>query len=119
MIELPVFGDRYSEIAFDLETKDDTIKTKGPGWCFPDAGFVAGVAVAYGNKQEYYGKNHEGGGNCDPDQFDRWLRDEILLNDRVTRVCHNGVYDVGWSETEVDTDIRGTVTDNVHDSPAG
>ena len=104
---------RYEVVAFDLETKDDTIKTLGPGWCFPDAGFIAGVAVAYGDQQQYFGVQHEHGPNVDPDQFHRWAVNELLNNPNSVRVAHNAIYDIGWLEAEVGSSYMGPVVDTM------
>lgn len=116
----PVLDDRHTEVAFDLETRDNLIKSHGPGWCFRGAGtvsdsspgYVVGVAVAWGDEQTYLPLRHEGGGNLDPDQGDRWLRD-LLKNDRITKVAHNAVYDLGWGLTVPDSALRGPVVDTM------
>lgn len=89
-----------AEFSIDTETRDQLLKTRGPGWCFSgDAdhrkGYVVGYAIATAEWSHYFPVRHEGGGNLDADMVERWLRDELAQPKKVVHFA-NAVYDLGW-----------------------
>lgn len=84
-------------VGFDTETRDPTIKTLGPGWCFNrNDGYIVGVSLAWETGQEYWPLYHEGGGNIEnPDGFWAWLKAQAAKPD-ITWVGHQTMYDRGW-----------------------
>ena len=87
--------------AIDVETRDQMLKSHGPGWCFSSLpleqrGYIVGVGVSWdgGRQKGYWPVRHEPGGNFDPDLVFRWLRHYAESGD-VTWVSHHGLYDRG------------------------
>ena len=65
----------YSEIAIDLETRDDGInKGMGAGWA-TNNGEIIGFAVAVEGWQGYFPFGHFGGGNLIPEQVKQYMKD--------------------------------------------
>lgn len=112
-----------THFGYDLETKDPSLKTHGPGWAFPDGcailneqGYPVGYAVAWfdGNidavskqdlldpnieqhfKSVYLGIRHEGGGNLPEDQVRAFVQPLLSDPNRVAVGANMG-YDYGWS----------------------
>lgn len=108
---------------YDLETRDPSLKTHGPGWCFPSGsavtdqqGYPVGYAVAWCEvdpekftkedllkpeveqhfKSVYLGIRHEGGGNL-PEAEVRAFVQPLLANRDKIAVAANAGYDYGWS----------------------
>ena len=84
----------YSEIAIDLETRDEGInKRMGAGWA-SNNGEIIGFAVAVEGWQGYFPFGHFGGGNLIPEQVKQYMKDICALP--ATKIFHNAQYDVGW-----------------------
>ena len=81
------------EIAIDLETRDPSIKDKGPGWPTMD-GNIVGVAVAADGFVGYYPIAHENGSNMDLKMVLDWIQD--VVSGPGDKIFHNAPYDVGW-----------------------
>jgi hypothetical protein len=85
-----------TEIAIDLETRDDGINEKlGAGWAI-GKGEIVGFAVAVDGWQGYFPFGHLGGGNMIPEQVKKYMKDVCALP--CPKVFHNAQYDVGWLE---------------------
>lgn len=97
-------------IAIDLETRDPSLMTRGPGWA-RNEGEVIGIAVAVDGWSGYYPIAHEGGGNLDRKQVIRWFKTQMENNPSAKKLFHNAMYDVGWLRT---LDIY--ITDNIIDT---
>jgi DNA polymerase I-like protein with 3'-5' exonuclease and polymerase domains len=97
-------------IAYDTETKDPTIKQKGPGniraKIGKERGHVVGVSIGVGERegeQWYFPFAHldvdkPDENNMDPDQVRRFLND--VLGDDRPKLGTNLLYDLGWLATE-------------------
>ena len=79
-------------ISIDCETKDEQLKTHGPG--YHRDGAIAGVAIAVDGFSEYYPVAHEGGGNLDKAKVYAWLREQ-LRGDQPKLFAH-AAYDLGF-----------------------
>jgi DNA polymerase I-like protein with 3'-5' exonuclease and polymerase domains len=100
----------YTEIAIDLETRDDAITNKlGAGWA-TGQGEVIGFAVAVEGWQAYYPFNHLGGGNMIPEQVIKYMYDVCALP--ATKIFHNAQYDMGWLRSMGIT-INGEIIDTM------
>jgi DNA polymerase I-like protein with 3'-5' exonuclease and polymerase domains len=100
----------YTEIAIDLETRDDAISNKlGAGWA-TGQGEVIGFAVAVEGWQAYYPFNHLGGGNMIYEQVIKYMHDVCALP--ATKIFHNAQYDVGWLRNMGIT-INGEIIDTM------
>lgn len=94
-------------IAFDVETYDPELKTRGPG-AHRD-GFIAGVAVGTERGfRQYYPVAHEEGPNLPKDQVFAYLRKE--LQTPVPKIGANLIYDLGFL-AEVDVFPTGPFYD--------
>jgi DNA polymerase I-like protein with 3'-5' exonuclease and polymerase domains len=98
-----------SEIAIDLETRDENMEKFGPGWPRKD-GYIVGYAVAVDGWRGYYPVAHAGGGNLDRRVVDGWMRD--VLATPATKVMHNASYDLGWLLASGFT-VNGTIIDTM------
>ena len=100
----------YTEIAIDLETRDDAITNKlGAGWA-TGQGEVIGFAVAVEGWQAYYPFNHLGGGNMIYEQVIKYMHDVCALP--ATKIFHNAQYDMGWLRSMGIT-INGEIIDTM------
>ena len=106
-----------TEIAIDLETRDDGINNGlGAGWAF-GKGEIIGMAVATEGFSAYYPFGHLGGGNLIKEQVLKYMHDICALPCR--KIFHNASYDVGWLQSYgikvngeiVDTMIAGALLD--------
>lgn len=74
--ELPNWAD-FDRVALDIETRDDELRTLGPG--VRRGGYITGVSFCCGDENGpafYLPMRHEGGGNYDdPDRVLEYLRD--------------------------------------------
>ena len=98
-----------SEIAIDLETRDDNMDRLGPGWPRKD-GYIVGYAVAVDGWKGYYPVAHAGGGNMDRRVVDGWMKD--VLATPATKIMHNAAYDLGWLLASGFT-VNGTIIDTM------
>ena len=106
-----------TEIAIDLETRDDGINNGlGAGWAF-NKGEIIGIAVATEGFSAYYPFGHMGGGNLIKEQVLKYMHDICALPCR--KIFHNAAYDVVWLQSYgikvngeiVDTMIAGALLD--------
>ena len=106
-----------TEIAIDLETRDEGINNGlGAGWAF-NKGEIIGMAVATEGFSAYYPFGHLGGGNLIKEQVLKYMHDICALPCR--KIFHNASYDVGWLQSYgikvngeiVDTMIAGALLD--------
>lgn len=90
-------GDRF--VCVDLETKDPNLTTKGCGALRGD-GHVLGVGLYDGNTSEYLPPDHPK------------IRD--VMGDRtITKIFHNGVYDLDWIVNSLHLDVNGRIEDTM------
>lgn len=110
-------------VGLDLETRDPSLKLRGPGWATGD-GEVVGVALAWGNGERgYWPIRHESGGNLDVDMVLGFVG-ELIADSSVTIVGHNLLYDLGWLRREghthkaklVDTFLAASLLDEYRTS---
>ncbi len=85
-------------IAYDLETRDDQLRTHGPG-C-RRGGYIVGVGVAIEDGPQFYlPVRHEGGGNMPEEEVARWLEGELREYDG--EIAGSGLnYDLDYSWTK-------------------
>ena len=98
-----------TEIAIDLETRDENMKTLGTGWARKD-GEIVGIAVAAGSFKGYYPVNHEGGGNLPRSKVFKWIQ-EVLKTD-AAKIMHNAQYDLGWIRS-MGWEVKGPIIDTM------
>jgi DNA polymerase I-like protein with 3'-5' exonuclease and polymerase domains len=98
-----------SEIAIDLETRDENMESAGPGWPRMD-GYIVGYAIAVEGWKGYYPVAHEGGGNLDKAVVERWVKKVVELP--CPKVMHNAAYDLGWLRATGFT-VNGTIIDTM------
>ena len=103
-------------VAFDFETEDPWLQTKGPSWAFPGVGKVIGLAIAYndstGTRADYYPVGHEVG-NVSHD-VGAWLRYHFK-DPNLTWVGANTAYDLGWAFRDYTNGYpKGKVVDVQH-----
>jgi len=100
----------YSEIAIDLETRDEGInKGMGAGWA-TNSGEIIGFAVAVEGWQGYFPFGHFGGGNLIPEQVKQYMKDVCALP--ATKIFHNAQYDVGWLQAS-GIKVNGKIVDTM------
>jgi DNA polymerase I-like protein with 3'-5' exonuclease and polymerase domains len=105
---------RYDEIAIDLETRDPSIKDKGPGYIRKE-GEVVGIAVAVEGWCGYYPIAHDTPPNMDKNIVTKWLKDQCSYHDK-NYIFHNAFYDVGWLKA-MGVDIKGKIIDTLIAAP--
>jgi DNA polymerase I-like protein with 3'-5' exonuclease and polymerase domains len=110
-----VFPDlsQAEEIAIDLETRDDNLKSFGPGWPRKD-GYIVGFAVAADGYKGYFPIRHGGGGNLDESMVKRWIASVLRLP--CPKIMHNAAYDLGWLLAE-GFEVNGTIYDTMLAAP--
>ena len=101
------------EIAVDLETRDDNLKSLGPGWPRKD-GYIVGFAVAVDGYKGYFPIRHEGGGNLDEAMVKRWVASVLRLP--CPKIMHNAAYDLGWLKAE-GFEVNGVIYDTMLAAP--
>ena len=100
----------YSEIAIDLETRDEGLsQNKGAGWA-TNNGEVIGFAVAVDGWQGYYPFKHWGGGNMIEEQVLRYIKSVCALPN--TKIFHNAQYDLGWLQA-MGMQVNGKIVDTM------
>ena len=104
----------YDEIAIDLETRDPSIKDKGPGYIRKD-GEVVGIAIAVEGWVGYYPIAHDTPPNMDKDIVTKWLKKQCSYADK-NYIFHNAFYDVGWLKA-MGVDIKGKIIDTLIAAP--
>ena len=97
------------EIAIDLETRVENMKTLGTGWARRD-GEIVGIAVAAGSFKGYYPVNHQGGGNLPRSKVFKWIQ-EVLKTD-AAKIMHNAQYDLGWIRS-MGWEVKGPIIDTM------
>lgn len=87
-------------LGFDCETKDERLKTHGPGWGRHDGHIIGASLSVQDGSSWYFPIRHETQTelNMDPDQVIRFLRD--ALKTEIPKVGANVLYDVGWLAEE-------------------
>jgi DNA polymerase-1 len=81
----------YKQCGFDIETKDPTLLTLGPG---PRRdGYVVGFSVAVDDDVIYVPVKHDIGTNMPVEAVKGWLKENIF-RDGLTKVGHNISYDL-------------------------
>lgn len=98
-----------AEIAIDLETRDENMETRGPGWPRLD-GYIIGYAVAIDGWKGYYPVAHAGGGNLDKRIVENWIGQVVALP--CPKIMHNAAYDLGWLRASGFT-VNGTIYDTM------
>ena len=98
-----------SEIAIDLETRDENMKKLGTGWARND-GEIVGIAVAAGSFKGYYPINHQGGGNLPRGKVIAWFQSVLKTN--ADKIFHNAQYDLGWIRTQ-GWEVNGRIIDTM------
>ena len=99
-----------SEIAIDLETRDEGInKGLGAGWA-TNQGEIIGFAIATEGWQGYYPFGHFGGGNLIKEQVLQYMNEICSLPCR--KIFHNAQYDVGWLRA-YGIDVKGEIVDTM------
>jgi len=101
------------EIAIDLETRDDNLKSLGPGWPRKD-GYIVGFAVAVDGYKGYFPIRHGGGGNLDEAMVKRWVASVLRLP--CSKIMHNAAYDLGWLMAE-GFEVNGVIYDTMLAAP--
>ena len=104
---------QYETVGIDLETKDPNLLTLGPGWTRKD-GHVIGVAVAAGESSWYFPVAHNSG-NMSKNIVYKWLQ-KICDDEKITKVFHNALYDLGWLRTE-GIEVKGKIIDTMIAAP--
>ena len=100
----------YSEIAIDLETRDEGITNGlGAGWA-TNNGEVIGFAVAVDGWQGYYPFKHWGGGNMIAEQVLKYIKSVCELPN--TKIFHNAQYDLGWLQA-MGIKVNGKIVDTM------
>jgi DNA polymerase I-like protein with 3'-5' exonuclease and polymerase domains len=98
-----------SEIAIDLETRDENMKKLGTGWARHD-GEIVGIAVAAGSFKGYYPINHQGGGNLPRGKVITWFQSVLKTN--ADKIFHNAQYDLGWIRAQ-GWEVKGRIIDTM------
>jgi len=98
-----------SEIAIDLETRDENMKKLGTGWARRD-GEIVGIAVAAGSFKGYYPINHQGGGNLPRGKVIAWFQSVLKTN--ADKIFHNAQYDLGWIRAQ-GWQVNGRIIDTM------
>lgn len=80
-------------IAFDCETRDPELESKGPGG-FRGSGELVGISVAVPGWGNYFPIRHQGGDNLSEDAVLRWL--QKTLGGTNPKVGANIPYDCEW-----------------------
>ena len=104
---------QYETVGIDLETKDPNLLTLGPGWTRKD-GHVIGIAVAAGESSWYFPVAHNSG-NMSKNIVYKWLQ-KICDDEKITKVFHNALYDLGWLRTE-GIEVKGKIIDTMIAAP--
>jgi len=98
-----------TEIAIDLETRDENMKTLGTGWARKD-GEIVGIAIAAGSFKGYYPINHQGGGNLPRTKVLAWFKE--VLKTKADKIMHNAQYDLGWIRS-MGLEVNGRIIDTM------
>ena len=112
--ELPNLEDA-DVIGFDVETRDDHLKSRGPGGVRRD-GYVVGVSLSTGARSWYLPLRHPDGGNLDVGLVSRYLQHE-LGRDHQSKVGAHALYDLEWLRCDLNVSVAGRVYDVLHAEP--
>ena len=106
--------DGVNLIAIDLETYDPNLKTKGTGAIRQD-GFITGVAVKTVHETVYFPLQHSDTLKTEGEKKEFWdkFSEKILLNNKITKVFHNAMYDVCWIRAVTGKMIEGRIVDTM------
>lgn len=99
-------------MAFDTETDDPDLLTKGSSWAF-GLGEVIGFSVAWIGYKAYYALRHCSGNLEGTDNYIQWLKDMVKRPD-ITWVMAHANYDVGWLFRETGQYPAGKIVDVQH-----
>jgi DNA polymerase I-like protein with 3'-5' exonuclease and polymerase domains len=98
----------HGPIAIDLETRDEELKKRGPGYHRPNC-YIVGVAVATAHHRHYYPVAHESGENLDRGKVFKWLQAQ-LHDTKQEKVFANSLYDLGFL-AKADVHVWGPIRD--------
>ena len=97
-------------IAFDCETRDPNLKSRGPGGIRKD-GHVAGVSLATETGVALYLPiGHQAGGNIDKGLVRRYLKAQLGRENQI-KIAANALYDLEWLKCDLDIDVVGPIYD--------
>jgi DNA polymerase I-like protein with 3'-5' exonuclease and polymerase domains len=99
-------------MAFDTETDDPDLLTKGSSWAF-GLGEVIGFSVAWEGYKAYYALRHCAGNVEGTENYIQWLKDMVRRED-LTWVMAHANYDVGWLFRETGRYPAGKIVDIQH-----
>jgi len=105
-------------LSIDVETRDKGLEQGlGPGWCFPDGGYLVGISVCtHDGYRWYFPMRHEvGGGNLNPAAVLAWAKDEFGRENQP-KIGAQLLYDLGWLLAEGVT-VRGELHDAQYAEP--
>jgi DNA polymerase I-like protein with 3'-5' exonuclease and polymerase domains len=109
--KLPIkFPDLSSakEICLDTETRDDELKTKGPG--VRRGGHMVGIALATNDGfRAYYPFDHETGNQLDRDKVYRYMREQLGRSGQA-KIGANILYDLDYL-TQAGIQVQGPFRD--------
>lgn len=91
-------------LSFDTETKDPELLTRGPGGVTGNGEMVGFSLATPDGYRGYFPIRHAGGGNLDPENTLRWLKD--VLATPIPKVAANWGYDLEWCRAE-GLEVRG------------
>lgn len=95
--ELPDLSNE-TEVAIDIETKDDFLaKDMGPGFIV-NAGYICGISVAWRDQAIYIPIQHYDTTCFSFEQIRRWLK-SLAQQNHTRFIFHNFQYDWGWIES--------------------
>lgn len=102
----------YPWIAYDSETRDPDLLSKGPGFARRDPrSYIIGHVLHVPDKTFYLPVRHEGGGNLPPNRVAAYVREQ-LSRPQQTKVMHNSSYDLEALKSE-NIDVIGPVFDTM------
>jgi DNA polymerase I-like protein with 3'-5' exonuclease and polymerase domains len=94
-----------SEVALDLETRDDTLANRmGPGWykgIIRNVGFICGISAAWRDQSIYIPLAHPDTPCFDSEMVRMWLKD-LISHKHIKFIFHNFQYDWGWIQAMFD-----------------
>ena len=92
-------------LALDIESRDEKLKTRGPGFKYGE-GVAVGIAIATEEGAQYLPFAHLGGDNLDKTVVLRAVQE--LLNAAEEVIMANATYDLGWLD-HLGLKVRGIV----------
>ncbi len=95
-------------IGFDSETRDDDLRSKGPG--VRRGAEIIGISVATEDRSWYFPMRHTMGENIDPEKVIQWAGSSDGLNNQIPKVGVNPLYDLDFFSA-VGIEVGGTIYD--------